>query len=748
MRQLKGINQFHHPIADGDKPQQAGGASAHLLKGQGFSSPCPMDEKSGSHLLGKGYNQAYNQNEGVTTSKMAKGYNHDEIWLTRAKVQELLGISHQALIKAIKKGKFKAIETNGNGGRQYRIALYSLPAEAQMRYLEQNPELKLKAISIVSPEVKKEIVREFDTEAFIEEDVEAEIYARAPEWARKKADKYLRIIKATEGLKGRELINYINEWNQRYPEFKTSYQRVVDARKRYREEGIAGLLARYGNRAGETKVHDEWFEYFKACYLKEGALSLKSCWLRTLGYARSKDNSIEVGKFPNPVSFLRRLKRELPKDAIYLARYGREAWNRKYGNYIERDFSNVKAGECWVSDHAQVDVAVIDPKTGKPAFPWITAFADYKSGKWLGWIHHIEAPNSDHVFQSFYDAALKHGLPKDVYIDNGKDYRCRDFAGGRRRHKVVVNEADGRVTTLALLKIRVHFSLPYNAQAKSIERDFLKCKEWFSKHMPGYRGGHTKERPEVLKEEIKTGKILQWNQYTRLMDDFIENVINKMPSQGRLKGMCPDEVWQAEVTELRKVSKDALRLFCMRSSKELTIGRNGIYDSELGVRYWAEWMVGMKGEKVYIRRDIKAYQEAWVFRTSDDEYLGKAVIGEFVAPALAKTEVEKQVLKEVMAKKRQAQKVIKAYVQAKESIDTSQALMHMATGINEVNRLRGYEPEEEVKIIRLANTEMDRVIKRDKEMQKEGMYDLSLIQPVKKQKIALFECELEDVRGG
>ncbi len=687
-----------------------------------------------------------------------KGYNHqNDIWLTRKEVEDLLGISQQAVSKAIKKGKFKVIEVSGNGGRQYRIALSSLPVEAQKRYLEQNPELKLIALSIVSPEVKQELIRELEPVALVEEDVEAELYARAPEWARRKADKYLMILKATEGLKGEELMSFINEWNQKHPDFKTSYQRVMDARKRYKEQGIAGLLAQYGKRAGKTKIKDEWFEYFKACYLKEGAPSLKSCWLRTLGYAKGQDSSIEVEGFPSAMTFLRRLEREVPEDAIYLARYGREAWNRRYNNYIERDYSIIKAGECWVSDHAQVDVAVINPKTGKPAFPWITAWQDFKTGKWLGWVHHIEAPNSDHVFQSFYDAASKHGLPEDVYIDNGKDYRCRDFAGGRRHHKVKVSQSDKRVSTLMLLKVTPHFSLPYNAQAKTIERDFLKNKEWFSRHMAGYRGGHTKERPEVLKEEIKTGKILQWDEYTRLMDEFILNVLNKMPSQGRLKGRCPDEVWQEEVTEIRKVSKDALKLFCMRSSKELTIGRNGIYDSEFGVRYWAEWMAGMKGEKVYIRRDIKAYQEAWVFRAKDDEYLGKAVIGEFVAPALAKTEVEKQALKEVIAKKKQAQKVIKAYAQSKEAVDVSQAITHMAAGVEEINRLRGYAPKEreereEVKIVRLLNTEMDKVVMKDREMQKEGVYDLSAIQPPdrKRPKIALFECDLDitTVEGG
>ncbi len=33
--------------------------------------------------------------------------------------------------------------------------------------------------------------------------------------------------------------------------------------------------------------------------------------------------------------------------------------------------------------------------------------------------------------------------------------------------------------------VRPHFALPYNAQTKPIERDFLKFKTWFSKRFPG-----------------------------------------------------------------------------------------------------------------------------------------------------------------------------------------------------------------------------------------------------------------------
>ena len=143
---------------------------------------------------------------------------------------------------------------------------------------------------------------------------------------------------------------------------------------------------------------------------------------------------------------------------------------------------------------------------------------------------------------------------------------------------------------LAELNIDVHFALPYNAQTKPIERDFLKVKSLLSKHCVGYRGGNVVERPEKLTEEIKKGKILPFEKFKEIFDDFILHVLNKRPSQGKnLNGLSPDQLFDNEYTEKTTPSKDALKLFCMRTSNTYTIGRNGINDRKLGIFYWADF---------------------------------------------------------------------------------------------------------------------------------------------------------------
>lgn len=93
----------------------------------------------------------------------------------------------------------------------------------------------------------------------------------------------------------------------------------------------------------------------------------------------------------------------------------------------------------------------------------------------------------------------------------------------------------------------------------------------------GYRGGNVVERPEKLAKEIKAGKIIPFDKFKTIFDDFIINILNKKPSRGKnLQGLSPDELFDMEFEGKITTSRDALKLFCMRTSKNFTIGRNGM----------------------------------------------------------------------------------------------------------------------------------------------------------------------------
>lgn len=634
-------------------------------------------------------------------------------WISLETVCTYLNLKAKTVKEKCRQGNFAYKIIQKDKKNFYYIKFESLPSVIQKKYLGQEAQVN-------------------------------KSYSDAPIWAKSQADKYITIMKACAHLKGKGLREFITKWNIENSDYKTSYSCLMLMKKRYDEQGISGLLARYGHANVRTNIEDKYFDYFKNLYLVEGAPSLSSCWDLTRGFAIREDG-INKNEFPSCMAFKRKLEREIPKQSIYLARFGEAAWNRKYGNYIDRDYSSVICGKVWVSDHAQIDVACLSPD-GNVVFPWVTAWRDYKSGKWLGWLLQCGHPNSDHIFQTFYYAAENYGLPTDVIIDNGKDYRTKDFAGGRKVIKVDTNKVK-TTSMLSELNVEVHFALPYNAQTKPIERDFLKIKEFLSKHCVGYRGGNVVERPEKLAKEIKAGKIMPFDKFKAVFDDFIINVLNKRPSQGKnLKGLSPDELFNQEFKEKITTSHDALKLFCMRTSKNFTIGRNGIKDNEFGITYWADWMISKTGLKVYLRRDVQNYKEAWAFRADNDEFVGKISAVKAVAALHADT-ISKEEFKEALAIKKRNLKVAKAYIKQTREISLEEQCENYKTAYASVER------EVKPRVSKLANTNMDKAIRKNKEMEAVGKYDLSMFLDeanVQDEPLYLFETDKileEELKG-
>lgn len=633
------------------------------------------------------------------------------VWIPIQDVCVLLDLKEKTLKEHCRSGKYTYRVERHKHNSEYFILFASLPEDYKRIYLGEN---------------NSELIS----------------YSEAPSWAKTQADKYITVLKLCDGLKGNNLKKFVNQWNAQNSD-SISYPNIMKMRHRYKFDGINGLLARYGNNCKKSKISDFIFDYFKTLYLVEGAPSLQSCWDLTLGYAMQQEPYFNKRMFPSPITFKRRLEREVPKQSIYMARYGESAWNRKFGGYIERDYSSVVCGKVWVSDHAQIDVACLT-SDGNVVFPWVTAWRDYKSGKWLGWILQCGHPNSDLIFQSFYYAAETYGLPNDVIIDNGKDYRSKDFAGGRKKINVETNEAK-TTSMLAELNVDVHFALPYNAQTKPIERDFLKIKELLSKHCVGYRGGNVVERPEKLAKEIKDGKIIPFEKFKEIFDDFIINILNKRPSQGKNhNGLSPNELFNQEFKEKITTSRDALKLFCMRTSRTFTIGRNGIKDKELGITYWADWMISKTGLKVYLRRDIQNYKEAWAFRADNDEFVGKVTAVRAVAALHAET-ISKDEFKEAMSIKKRNLKITKSYIKQTREISLEEKCENYKTAYASVEK--ACKP----KVSKIANTNMDKAIRKNKEMEAFRRQDLSMFldeKVVKEEPLYLFETDkiLEEER--
>ena len=232
---------------------------------------------------------------------------------------------------------------------------------------------------------------------------------------------------------------------------------------------------------------------------------------------------------------------------------------------------------------------------------------------------------------------------------------------------------------------------------------------------------------------------MQFEDFKKIFDDFILNVLNKKPSNGKnLNGICPDELFYNDFSEKITPSRDALKLFCMRTSRNFTIGRNGIQDRQLGVNYWADWMITRTGSKVYLRRDVQNYKEAWVFKVDNDEFVGTAKAVKAVA-ALHADKVSKEEFKEAMVIKKRNLKITKSYIKQTFEIPLEEQYENYKAAYDSANK----DYKKEVKISKIANTNMDKVVLKNKEMDAFGRQDLSVFLEDKKpeEKLYLFETD-------
>ena len=509
---------------------------------------------------------------------------------------------------------------------------------------------------------------------------ELEVFSRLSTFQRRQVQKYLSLISETAGASGAQKKEAIEAWNGDNPDNPVSARSLARMRRRYESAGVAGLASGHGKRAGKSRIPDDELELFRQLYMTEGGPSAESCWLQVLG-----KSALGRDELPGPRAFLYQVRKAVPEEALFLSRHGQAAWNRRYGMHVDRDYSDLPAGDCWVSDHAQIDVAVFAP-SGKPCFPWLTAWRDMKSSKWLGWLLHAEPPNSDHIFQAFFYGARAFGLPRHIYIDNGKDYRARDFAGGRKRAgKIRLDETDAR-NLCAVLGITPHFALPYNPQAKVIERDFLKIKEGLSKHVAGYRGGHVKERPERLAGDIKRGEIMGLEDFQVILGAHIELNINGAPSAGKvLGGRTPDELWEAEA-RISPVSRpEALAMLCMRTAGPAKITRNGIRDAREKAYYWAEWMAGSRGRRVIMRRDPAQRERGWIFCAETEELLGEALL---VGSPAALAPAGDGKVADVLRSKARNKKIVNLFAGAERALPPGQSAAETVLSMAVGNRKR------------------------------------------------------------
>lgn len=297
----------------------------------------------------------------------------------------------------------------------------------------------------------------------------------------------------------------------------------------------------------------------------------------------------------------------IPEVTRTLAREGLEAFSNTQEIISFRALAEIQPMDYVVLDHRMLDLfALVKGSAGwRLIRPWLTGGLDMRTRKWLAWAI-VETPSSDSIASVLKRIFLTHGLPKNLYADNGKDYRSEWFEGKSRRvgEPYKIRDLGPMNGVFDTLGIRTVHAIVRRPRSKIIEPSFRAIAE-FEKGLPWYCGNRPDARPEAferlierqqqwLKGEIPESPFRPIEHIAQIYDELL-NSLNEREMKGegmatiRPNGrgwLTPNECWFQLISgvEKRTVAPEVLS-FCFRKQKELTV-RHGEIATTFGGRQY------------------------------------------------------------------------------------------------------------------------------------------------------------------
>lgn len=482
-------------------------------------------------------------------------------WLTVQDAATACGVTDSAIKKAVKLNRYqyRYVEGRGRGGKQLRIALESLPEEAQARYRGE-PKPPIDILQYTGKQREE---------------------ANAKAWV---VEQYHQ-----SHLSPEEFVCWFNASNQ--SEESITLSKLFRWQRKYQDKDVSALIdQRGGHNLGQDTIPQDAWDMFYSLYMTQQKRKIKLCYDIT---------KLEYPNIPAVSAFERKVKK-IPRYATLYYREGPKAFTDTLPA-MERSKLDLNSNSVWFSDHHLVDTFVKSPDGKHAVRPWLTVFFDARSNRVVSFVVRMADPNATVVKRCFRLGVEQCGVPNEVYFDNGKDYRSSSFS------------RDYPLSLVNQLGIGTIYATPYHGAAKTVERFFGTFTDRFSRRFNTYTGCNAKIRPECMQtsevEIVALAPTLE--EYSKLLSAYIAEY-NCTPSSGiDMGGHCPDQVYFENLGTKRIVSDlDALRLLC-GNSEERVVHKNGV--SIKNNNYFNELLLSHLGERVIVTYDPENIDKMAIF---------------------------------------------------------------------------------------------------------------------------------------
>ncbi|GBQ25046.1 transposase [Gluconacetobacter sacchari DSM 12717] len=443
-----------------------------------------------------------------------------------------------------------------------------------------------------------------------------------PDTLKEKARRAHRIIEAVELMERSGTVKTIalmHVARQESVGVTTIHNWYRDIRGIDRCDWLAALAPHYAGAAKRAECSPEAWAALKADYLRLSQPRFTDCYRRLADKAKGSGWSI-----PSEKTLKRRMD-QFPPQLITVCRKGEEALKRMFPAQV-RDRSSFHAMEAVNADGHKFDVFVAWPEGGKVKIlrPILVAFQDLRSGMILAWRLDI-SENKEAVRLAFGDMVERWGIPKMCFLDNGRNFASKWLTGGvenRYRFKVREDEPTGIMPQLG---VEVHWTWPYSGQSKPIERAFRDFSQSIAKH-PAFEGAYTGNNP-MAKPENYGSKAVPLDEFIKVVAEGIDEHNNRA---GRRSRVCGGTLSFAQAfaesyvhAPIKKATAEQRRLWLM-AAESINVGRTDGSIMLEGNRFWADFLLPLRGQSVVVRFDPQALQEDLHVYRLDGTYLGAA----------------------------------------------------------------------------------------------------------------------------
>lgn len=398
---------------------------------------------------------------------------------------------------------------------------------------------------------------------------------------------------------------------------EVSVQTIYRKWSLYNQFGDVGLVDMRGAcNAGRSKIEKEAWTQFETLWLDQSQRNLSTCYEFTQKWAEMF--ATHLLPLPSYTTF-KRTADKIPFAVTMLARYGEKKYEDAAMPYITRIYEDIESNDIWVGDNHTLDIISRYDGTDVQHRLYLSMFVDVRSRMPVGWNICLSA-NSDSTLVAFRMGVKRCGMPKTVYVDNGREYLVSDF-GGRGHRKAAIAKDPLPPTILNRMGIKMINALPENAKAKIIERVFREFAEWFSKGFQTYIGRNPVERPERTRKKLEVEDMVLDSNIREWIGLYIEGFYSVKAQHGMgMNGKTPIQVWEENLLTKRMASEDELNLMLLRTSRPQTVRREGVVLKLYGqvLHYWNEdFIMEWQGRKVYARFDPNDLTTVRVYDAAD-----------------------------------------------------------------------------------------------------------------------------------